>query len=87
MENLDLLIKKLCKLSTETEWVEFKHNNNEPNVIGADISALANSAVIADHDHSYMVWGVDDKTHEIIDTNERTAIQRCHEVSELQCLF
>lgn len=71
MENLDLLVKELCKLPDETGWVEFKHNNDEPHRIGEDISALANSAVLADRSHAYMIWGVDDGTHDIIGTNVR----------------
>ena len=71
MENLDLLVKELCKLPDETGWVEFKHNNDEPHMIGEDISALANSAVLADRSHAYMIWGVDDGTHEIIGTKVR----------------
>ena len=42
MENLDLLVKELCKLPDETEWVEFKHNNDEPHMIGEDIGVLDN---------------------------------------------
>lgn len=71
MENLDKLVIELCKLPNETGWVEFKHNNCDPKMIGEDISALANSAVIADRSHAYMIWGVDDGTHEIIGTNVR----------------
>ena len=71
MENLDLLVKELCKLPDETGWVEFKHNNDEPHMIGEDISALANSAVLADHSHAYMIWGVEDGTHDIIGTKVR----------------
>ncbi|MCD8302772.1 MAG: ATP-binding protein [Prevotellaceae bacterium] len=71
MENLDKLVTELCKLPRETEWVEFKHNNCDPQMIARDISALANSAVVVDREHSYMLWGVDDKTHELIDTNVR----------------
>lgn len=62
---------ELCKLPNETGWVEFKHNNCDPKMIGEDISALANSAVIADKSHAYMIWGIDDSTHEIIGTNVR----------------
>lgn len=68
MENLDLLVKELCKLPKETGWVEFKRNNDEPHMIGKDISALANSAVLSDRPHAYMIWGVDDNTHEIVGT-------------------
>lgn len=68
MENLDKLVLELCKLPQETGWVEFKHNNCDPKMVGEDISALANSAVIADRSYAYMIWGVDDNTHEIIGT-------------------
>lgn len=68
MENLDKLVLELCKLSQETGWIEFKHNNCDPKMVGEDISALANSAVIADRSYAYMIWGIDDNTHEIIGT-------------------
>ena len=71
MENLDLLIKELCKLPNESGWVEFKHNNCLAQMIGQDISALANSTVLADRNHAYMIWGVDDTTHQIIGTSVR----------------
>lgn len=71
MENLDILVKELCKYPAETQWLEFKHNNCEPNMIGEDISALANSAVLADRDYAYMIWGVNDSTHQIIGTSVR----------------
>ena len=70
-KNLDILIKELCKLPKEVGWVEFKHNNCEPNMIGEDISALANTATLKDRDNAYMIWGVDDNTHEIIGTKVR----------------
>lgn len=65
---MDKLVLELCKLPQETGWVEFKHNNCDPKMVGEDISALANSAVIADRSYAYMIWGVDDNTHEIIGT-------------------
>lgn len=68
MENLDKLISELCKLTNETPWVEFKHNNYDPEMIGRDISALANSATLHEKSCAYMLWGVDDKTHEIVGT-------------------
>lgn len=58
MENLDILIKELCKQPNESGWVEFKHNNWSPEMIGEDISALANSAVLADRNNAYMIWGI-----------------------------
>ena len=74
-KNLDILIKELCKLTKEVGWVEFKHNNCEPKMIGEDISALANTATLKDRDNAYMIWGVDDNTHEIIGTKVRLPLE------------
>ena len=74
--NIDILVKELCKLPTETGWVEFKHNNDDPKMIGEDISALANTAALKDRDFAYMVWGVDDSSHNIIGTSVRLPLQK-----------
>ena len=68
MENLNLLINELINVKDETPWIEFKHNNYNPEMIGADISALANSAALYDKKCAYMIWGVDDKTHKVVGT-------------------
>lgn len=68
MENLELLVKKLINTPNETPWLEFKHNNYEPEMIGKDISALANSAALHNKEYAYMIWGINDKTHEIVGT-------------------
>ena len=68
MENLDRLVIELCKLPSETRWLEFKHNNYNPQLIGEDISALANSAALYEKSCAYMLWGIDDTTHEIVGT-------------------
>lgn len=69
MDNIDLLIKELCVLPDECQYVEFKHNNYKPDMIGEDISALANSAVLHNKRMAYMVWGIDDTTHAIVGTD------------------
>lgn len=68
MENLDRLVTELLKLPRETQWVEFKCNNYDPRMIGEDISALANSATLYEKRCAYMIWGIDDITHEIVGT-------------------
>ncbi len=60
----------------ETGWVEFKHNNDDPKMIGEDLSALANSATLKDRDFAYMIWGVNDSTHNIVGTSVRLALQK-----------
>lgn len=68
MANFQKLINELRKYPNETQWIEFKHNNYTPNMIGQDISALANSAALYEKTCAYMLWGVDDTTHEIVGT-------------------
>lgn len=46
VNNLDKLVLELCTFPNETPWLEFKHNNYDEHMIGADISALANSAAL-----------------------------------------
>ena len=62
------LVHELCKLPRETGWVEFKENNGDPDEIGEYISALANSAVLADKSSAYLVWGVRDSCQDIVGT-------------------
>lgn len=69
MENLDKLVNELRRLPNETQWLEFKHNNYDPVMIGQDISALANGAAMCEKSCAYMIWGVDDKTREIVGTD------------------
>lgn len=69
MEKLDKLILELIKLDAETAWVEFKHNNYDPDMIGADISALANGAALHEKSCAYMLWGIDDDSHAIVGTD------------------
>lgn len=69
MENLDKLVRQLCTYTDETPWLEFKHNNYEPEMIGKDISALANGAALDEKSCAYFIWGIKDGTHDIIGTN------------------
>lgn len=43
---LNSLLLELTKLPKETEWVEFKENNTDPQMIGENISALSNTAAL-----------------------------------------
>lgn len=68
VEYLQSLVRELTKLPSETEWVEFKCNNKEPQMIGEYISALSNSAALCEKPNAYLLWGVQDDTHEIVGT-------------------
>lgn len=71
IEYLTSVVKELCNLpqKSEAEWVEFKHNNGEPDEIGEYISALANSAALLGKVNAYLLWGIEDSTHSIVGTN------------------
>ena len=68
-EYLRNLVIELAKYPQETEWIEFKKNKIDPNVIGEYISALSNSAAILSKEKAYIIWGIDDETHAIEGTN------------------
>ena len=68
-EELTNLLKSLLKLNTENEWIEFKVNNDNPSMIGEYISALANSAALCNKEHAYLIYGVDDKSKEVLGTD------------------
>ena len=52
----------------ESEWLEFKRNNEHPQMIGEYLSALSNSACLTDKPHGYLVYGIDNDTHEVVGT-------------------
>lgn len=67
------LVRELCKLPGETEWVEFKVNNSSPQEIGEYLSALANAATLNGKAFAYLVWGIENATHRIVGTDFRPA--------------
>jgi ATP-dependent DNA helicase RecG len=67
-EQIIKLVERLSTLDSESEWLEFKMNNDKPDMIGEYISAIANSACLCDRRYGYLIFGVTDDTHEIIGT-------------------
>ncbi len=52
----------------EVSWVEFKHNNSDPEMIGVRVSAIANAARLAGQQTGYILWGIEDVTHVVLGT-------------------
>lgn len=72
MENQELikLVDELRALPRETEWVEFKKGTATTNErLGMYISGLSNSACVKNQDFAYLIFGIDDVTHDVIGTN------------------
>lgn len=82
-EQLNSLLRELCLLANETEWVEFKHNNDDAPMMGEYISALSNSAALIGKQSAYVVWGVENNTHEVIGTEFKPSSSR-HKQQELE---
>lgn len=67
--DLVAIVDRLRREPYETEWLEFKENRYEPQVIGEYFSALANGACLAGKNRAYLVFGIEDATHKVVGTN------------------
>ncbi|MDD5434853.1 MAG: putative DNA binding domain-containing protein [Nitrospira sp.] len=65
---LQTLLNELRSLSDETEWLEFKVNRYVPQEIGEYISALSNAACLHGQQYGYLIFGIEDNTHNVIGT-------------------
>ncbi len=62
-------VLELCSYSDEQEWFEFKENWFQPETLGEYVSALSNAAAFHNKEMAYFIWGINDKTHEIVGTS------------------
>ncbi|TVR06781.1 MAG: transcriptional regulator [Salinarimonadaceae bacterium] len=70
------LIATLRSHEAEAEWFEFKKDTFNPEDVGQYISALANSAMLEDKRHSYLIFGITNNGHDIIGTNVRVRTEK-----------
>jgi ATP-dependent DNA helicase RecG len=66
---LERLLDELRALPRENEWVEFKRDYHKSDLIGEYISALSNSACLHAKDKGYLVFGIEDETHDVKGTH------------------
>lgn len=73
-EKIKKLLNELLILPAETEWVEFKRaaTNFHFNNIGKYFSALSNEANLKGEKCGWLIFGIEDKTRNIIGTRYRT---------------
>ncbi len=65
-DELVQLIDELRSLPKENEWVEFKSGTATTNdKLGQYISALSNAACINNQSFGYLIFGINDTTHQI----------------------
>ena len=70
-DDLQIKLDELLRLPAETEWVEFKRNNENPQEIGEYISAISNGAALHGKRAGYVVWGIEDGKHSVVGTSFR----------------
>ncbi len=75
-EELNSLLKDLQALPKECEWVEFKVNNSNPQEIGEYLSALSNSACYHSQKYGYLVFGIEDSTHQLVGTTFHPSVEK-----------
>lgn len=76
LEQLRAKLVELRDLPTETEWAEFKHNYSDPQMIGEYLSAISNSAALESQAFGYVVWGIQDGTHNVVGTTFKPRQQK-----------
>ncbi|MCI1732287.1 MAG: putative DNA binding domain-containing protein [Prevotella sp.] len=69
ISDLKRLVDSATNMQKETEWIEFKHNFHSVEEIGERISAISNSACILNKPCGYLIFGIEDETHEIVGTS------------------
>ena len=67
------LLQRLLEEPAEAPWLEFKHNNCNPDEIGRCISACANAAILEERDRAFIVFGIENGTKKKLGTTVRLA--------------
>ncbi len=67
-QELIALLDRLRSEPRESEWLEFKANRYEPQVLGEYLSALANAACLLGKPRAWLVFGIEDGSHAVVGT-------------------
>ncbi len=68
ISTITYIVQGIVKAGGESPYIEFKENNDDPDEMGEYISALSNMALLNGVPYGYLIWGVNDKTHEFVGT-------------------
>ena len=66
---IEAIIQEARNNMYELPWIEFKENNSNPQRIGEYVSALSNTAALYNQEHAFLIWGINDVSHEIVGTS------------------
>ena len=68
MSDIKKVVKQLIAYKNEEDWFEFKDSWYDAVGIGEYISSLSNAAAMHGKEKAYLVWGVNNDTHELTNT-------------------
>lgn len=68
MDDLKKIVQPLLSSVSEEEWYEYKENWYDAVGIGEYISSLSNAAAMCGEECAYLIWGVNNATHEVVGT-------------------
>ena len=73
-DDLLMILDELRAMPVETEWLEFKEakRNYDFAKLGRYFSSIANEANLKDREYGWLLFGVEDKSHEIVGTSYRS---------------
>jgi len=66
--NIKSIIQEARSHAAELPWIEFKVNNADPQEIGEYVNALSDTAALYNQNFGFIVWGIENGTHEIVGT-------------------
>ncbi len=69
MDNMRSIVNCLIAYTSEEDWFEFKDSWYDPVGIGEYISSMSNAAAMCGKENAYVIWGVDNDTHELTNTS------------------
>lgn len=83
-EELTTLLQKLLSLPAETELVEFKRaeNNFSDSNLGEYFSALSNEANLKGVERSWLIFGIDNESHQVLGSNYKARRSSLHEMKK-----
>lgn len=69
MDNIRSFVTRLIAYTSEEDWFEFKDSWYDATGIGEYISSMSNAAAMCGKENAYIIWGIDNDTHELTNTS------------------
>lgn len=68
---IERAIQEVRIKDNETSNIEVKENQLEADKMGKTISAIANNCLLDDREYGYIIFGIKDKTWEVVGTSKK----------------